>query len=139
MTIVYLSYRYADSQAAKRVERELTTEARLRGEKIDIWGTHKLEPGDNWALEVEQRLAESNYVISLWSHDARRSQWLFEEANYALEDDKLVIGVLDDTPLPARFRHIQVINLKGWDKEVSRAGVAGLQEIITSWKPASSR
>jgi hypothetical protein len=123
MTAVYLSYRHTDSEAAERVEFALTHEALLRGEKIDLWDPRKLNPGSNVGLALEKRLAESDCVILLWSHDASKSRWLFEEANYALEDNKLAICVLDDTPLPARFTRRQIINLKGWNKEVTPTGL----------------
>jgi hypothetical protein len=136
LTRIFLSYHRANEAAAERVVRVLTEQASDRGDAITVW-TDKMLPGGSYSpIELEKRLAESNFVIVLWSLDASRSPWIVEEASYALEDGKLIVGTLDKTPIPPLFQRIQLVDLRGWGEQESAPGTTALKRVIERLKGA---
>jgi TIR domain len=133
MIKLYLSHSIEDNIAAKRLERVLTDRALSRGNRITFLGL-SLSVWGNWAQEIEKCLAESNCVILLWSVNASQSRWVAEEASYALEDRKLIICTLDETPIPPRFSDIIPIKLHQLGTE---QGIVLLEKVIDRLQLAS--
>jgi formylglycine-generating enzyme required for sulfatase activity len=64
---------------------------------------------------IETALNEAKCVIVLWSERSVKSQYVRDEATYALDRNKLVPVAIENLNLPFRFRGVHTLSLLGWD------------------------
>jgi hypothetical protein len=78
MKHIFISYSHADSAMMKRLRADL-----LRA-KLDVWTDEGLEPGlPSWRDSIEKAIKEASCVIVLLSPDAKLSEWVNREIDYA--------------------------------------------------------
>ena len=76
---VFISHASDDRQLAEDLARELQKSG------INVWDAYRsLFPGDNWALEVGKALEASDVMVVLLTQNARESQTIGQEVQYAL-------------------------------------------------------
>src|SRR5215217_1089661 len=73
---VYLSYSSADRSWAQKLSDALER----RGVEIFL-DQSRLMPGSEWLESLSARLRLSQYLLVLWSENARRSDWVQRELN----------------------------------------------------------
>jgi len=75
---VFLSYSRSDAAMMHRVAED------LRREGFQIWNDEQLEPGtDSWKTAIQTALENSATVVVLLSPDAKKSEWIERELDYA--------------------------------------------------------
>lgn len=97
---VFISYSTQDASTAALV---VSTLGRL---KLDIFFDRlAIAPGDGIVGAINQALANTHYVLLIWSASAARSPWVEREVEAAVWQEiqgglALITIRLDDTPLP---------------------------------------
>ena len=78
MKHIFISYSHVDSTVMKRVRADLIQA------DLDIWTDEGIEPGTpSWKDSIEKAIKEASCVIALMSPDAKESEWVNREIDYA--------------------------------------------------------
>lgn len=107
----FASYHRKDQSRINEMVEFLRTER-----NFDLWFDQDLQPGDDFAKEIElsinERLQRGGYVIVFWSQIASESGFIKKEISTALmgmggKNDRVIFAQLDDTPLPEFWLQFQ--------------------------------
>jgi formylglycine-generating enzyme required for sulfatase activity len=109
MSDIFISYKREEQPVARKLANA------LEGEGWSIWWDPKLRAGEHFDDVIEKALNEAKCVVVLWSERSVQSQYVKDEATYALDRKKLVPVAIEHVNLPFRFRGVQTLNLVGWD------------------------
>ena len=75
----------------------------LRAGRIDFFqDLLSLDPGDQWAARLYQEIDRCDLFLLFWSSNAKQSQWVMKEVEYALARRKSSGGIPDITPSLSR-------------------------------------
>jgi hypothetical protein len=86
---VFLSYSRRDSDMMRRVRDDLT------GARLPVWTDEKIEPGTPaWFREVEAAIDKAFCLVVVLSPDAKGSEWVGKEIEYAQMLKKTILPVL---------------------------------------------
>lgn len=69
--------------------------------------------------------------MAIWSRQSVNSLWVHDEAQYALEQKKLVPVLADDVDLPLGFRGVHTADLRGWRGNLQHPGYQRLVRDIS--------
>ena len=109
MSDIFISYKREDREVARKVASALEKEGWI------VWWDPKLRTGEHFDVVIEEALTAAKCVIVLWSEGSLKSQYVRDEATYALEHNKLVPVAIEAVEMPFRFRGIQTLRLLAWD------------------------
>ena len=109
MADIFLSYAREDRQKAESIARV------LQDAGWSVWWDRSILPGSSYEQVIEHEISAARCVVVLWSAEARRSNWVRDEATLALSRNVLVSVLNDDTQLPLGFRQQQTVNLASWN------------------------
>jgi hypothetical protein len=109
MSDIFISYKREEQATARQLADALGKEG------WTVWWDPKLRAGEHFDDVIEKALNEAKCVIVLWSDLSLQSQYVKDEARYALERNKLVPVAIENVNLPFRFRGVHTLNLLGWD------------------------
>src|SRR5882724_5989648 len=100
MNEIFISY--------KREERDIARQLAdtLEGRGWTVWWDPKLRAGEHFDDVIEDAIKNAKCVIVLWSARSIMSEYVKDEATYALELGKLVPVALDNNRLPFRFQRL---------------------------------
>jgi predicted regulator of Ras-like GTPase activity (Roadblock/LC7/MglB family) len=109
---VFLSYSRKNTEAMQRID------LLLRKQGIPTWMDHQLSPGTRqWKIAIERAIEESSVVLALLSPEAKQSEWVDRELEYARMQHKTVIPVIVEgdpqSSVPFELITSQWINLVG--------------------------
>src|SRR6476620_9029812 len=118
MADVFISYSKADHALALKLS------VFLEAEGWSVWWDKSLGAADLYRDEIMKQLAAARAVISIWTPNSVRSDWVRAEAGRAKADGKLIpIKTADvaygDIPLPFGEMHTEPLS----NKELIRAAV----------------
>ncbi|MDP4062873.1 hypothetical protein RBLE17_26420 [Rhodobacteraceae bacterium LE17] len=88
----------------------------LRAHNINIWWDDDIAPGDKWRGQIDDKLAECQAVLTLWTEQSVKSGSVIEEAEVGKGGGKLLYARLDSAPLPYGFGEVQYADLTHWDR-----------------------
>jgi len=114
MVDIFISYAREDIERVRPIVKEL--------EKLGwsvFWDT-KIQPGDNWPIEITEALKSSRCVLVFWSFasvDFKIHHWIRAEAEFGRKKGILVPLLLDEVEIPIEFSHLQAADLSGWKKK----------------------
>ena len=74
----------------------------LQGCGLDVWWDRELVARGPFDVQIKQQLRTAGCIVVLWTEGALTSEWVRIEAEYALQNDKLV-NVRNDDIAPARL------------------------------------
>jgi hypothetical protein len=129
MADIFISYAREDKERVRPIVKEL--------EKLGwslFWDT-KIQPGDNWPIEITEALKSSRCVVVLWSLasvDFKIHHWIRAEAEFGRKKGILVPLLLDEVEIPIEFSHLQAADLSGWKKNSSDSEFQNLVHAVTS-------
>jgi len=78
-------FSYSDQDRLFAQEFSLLLEDRLRDLTIDFWGDRAINPGSQWAREIEEQIAQANVFILLMSSAFLDSEFLYYHEFPAIE------------------------------------------------------
>jgi internalin A len=123
MADIYLSYSHQDRPFARQLAQELERYG------WTVWWEAKLEAGERFDSVYEKALRTARTILVIWSSLSIRSQYVRDEASYAVDHDKLISTIRDQVRLPLRFAGLPHVDLSGWQGESAHAG---FRELIDS-------
>ena len=108
MSDIFISYK-----------REDQIEARALAESLEqvgwtVWWDPQLRAGERFDEVIEHELNNAKCVIVIWSRRSIQSQYVKDEATYALELNKLIPVAIDEVSPPFRFQGLHTLSLAGW-------------------------
>lgn len=109
MSDIFISYKREDQSTARKLANALESEG------WTVWWDPKLRAGEHFDDEIEKALRSVKCVVVLWSDASVKSQYVRDEATYALEHKKLVPVAIEAVEMPFRFRGVQTPRLFAWD------------------------
>lgn len=78
MSHIFVSYSRKDSDIMQRIAADLTAK------EFELWTDNNLTPGTRgWKLAIEKAIEEAGAVIAVLSPDAKESEWVDRELEYA--------------------------------------------------------
>lgn len=80
-----------------------------------VWWDSHIRVGEHFDDVIEEALRDAKCVIVLWSKKSVNSQYVRDEATYALNREKLIPVTIEDVDPPFRFTGLQTAQLRGWD------------------------
>lgn len=108
MADVFVSY------SRNNRERIVTVSDALEESGYSVWWDRALQPGDDYAILIEEQLDAAPCVVVAWSQTARQSLWVRAEANEALDAGKLVQIRIDEAKLPLPFSALHFLDFSRW-------------------------
>jgi hypothetical protein len=109
MSDIFISYKREDQATARKLADALEREG------WSVWWDPKLRTGEIFDDVIEKALTSAKCVVVLWSEGSVKSQYVRDEATYALERNKLVPVAIEAVEMPFRFRGVQTLRLFAWD------------------------
>lgn len=109
MTHIFLSYSREDVDKAKQLAQALEQSG------LAVWWDRTISPGETFDKVIESALADSSWVIVLWSVSSIESNWVKAEAEEALRRDNLIPILIEDVRPPLAFRRLEAAELQNWD------------------------
>lgn len=74
--------------------------------------TDHLTPGQSWLSEIDRAISMAERMFVFWCEHSARSSQVRREYMLALQIEKVVIPVVDDTPLPEDLCRIHGVDLR---------------------------
>jgi hypothetical protein len=121
---VFLSYKREDRARAGAVRDALLAAG------IPVWWDQDMPAEVNFRAEVQRRLETCSAVLTLWSDDAIRSDWVQDEAGRGLDRGRFVQATLDGVPPPPPFMSRQLTDLSTWEPEGDDAPITALIDAL---------
>ena len=108
MSDIFISYKREDQTKAR------TLAESLEGAGWSVWWDPQLRAGEHFDEVIERELSNAKCIIVLWSHRSIESQYVKDEATYALNLKKLIPVAIDEVSPPFRFQGLHTLFLSGW-------------------------
>ena len=121
---VFLSYANEDR---KRIA--LIRELLVYGD-IPCWWDQDIEPGRNWAEEIQSRIGSASIILTFWTQNSVVSNAVKEEARKGQTARKLVHAKLDQSELPYGFGETQYCDLSNWKADPTDKQFLGLVQVL---------
>jgi len=111
---VFISYKREDRDHALRLA------AAIMEEGYSVWWDLELIAGEYFDNAITRELDRADSVVVLWSNRSVNSDFVKNEADYALA--KLLPVFIEEVSLPLKFRRLHTIDLIGWQGEKQHPG-----------------
>lgn len=108
MSDIFISYKREDKTEAKTLAESL--------EQVGwtVWWDPQLRAGERFDEVIEREINNAKCVVVLWSRLAIQSQYVKDEATYALSLNKLIPVAIEEVSPPFRFQGLHTLSLAGW-------------------------
>ena len=110
MADIFISYARSDRERAQALAEALEQEG------YSVWWDPKIPPGKTFDEVIEEALGNAKCVVTLWSKESVKSEWVKEEASVAKRRKILIPALIEDVDLPLGFGLIQAADLTDWEK-----------------------
>jgi len=91
-----------------------------------------LPAGQTFADLIEREIHAARAAVVFWTSLSVKSRWVIDDANYALELQKLVPVFLERVDPPIGYLNLQHVDLSEWQGETSHVGFQNLVNDLTS-------
>jgi len=105
MSDIFVSYSIEDKSEGRSISRLLEEQG------YSVFWDPVIPPGQTFDQFIWEALRATKCVIVLWSARSVKSTWVRAEAEEALQHDKIISILLDDTRVPLQFRSLQHFDL----------------------------
>jgi TIR domain len=122
----FLSYAHSDIERVRRLA------SGMESSGFAIWwdrGDEGIRTGARFDQEILARLNMARAVVVIWSKTSVKSDWVYDEARKAKDQNKLVPARIEDCEIPLGFGRIQAAALLDWNGEPSHVG---FRQIVNS-------
>jgi adenylate cyclase len=110
---VFVSYVSEDRTIAEKISRG------LEGAGFSVWWDRHIHGGVGFRKEIDRQLGAAKVVVVLWSAASLDSEWVCDEAQQALDENKLIPVRLDNVQAPLGFRQTQSLDFEGWNGDLT--------------------
>lgn len=111
MSDIFLSYASSDHQKARVLADT------FEGRGYSVFWDRNIPAGVDFSEFIGRALEEARAVVVLWSRESVNSEWVREEAAFALSRSVLIPVLIETAKLPLQFSRIQAADLTGWHGE----------------------
>jgi hypothetical protein len=140
---VFISYSRLDQERVKLIADRLTSLG------YSVWRDRPLRTGQAFVDEIERELDSARAVLTVWSHNARNSTWVFAESSRALDAGKLLQLRLDRAQPPLPFDALECADMSAdraeWgqledalSRMVRGSGASDAKESVTGVGPLAT-
>jgi hypothetical protein len=129
---VFISYAREDTKFAQELARELED----RG--YSVWWDFRLLAGTNYRAEIATRIGKAWKVLVVWSPASIVSPFVLDEANLALQQNKLVPLSIDDAEPPLGFGQTHTLAIRSLSSDVERI-IAAIEGAVVTTKAGRRR
>lgn len=84
----------------------------LEAEGYSVWWDRDLRAGEEFDNVIDKHIKQSKAIVVVWSGTSISSNWVKEEAEDGVEENKLVPVLIDEVTIPRGFRRIQAAELQ---------------------------
>jgi ABC-type branched-subunit amino acid transport system substrate-binding protein len=84
----------------------------LEAEGYTVWWDRELRAGEEFDNVIDKHIKEAKAIVVVWSETSIKSNWVKEEAEDGILDNKLVPALIDEVIIPRGFRRIQAAELQ---------------------------
>ena len=84
----------------------------LEAEGYSVWWDRDLRAGEEFDNVIDKHIKQSKAIVVVWSDTSINSNWVKEEAEDGVEENKLVPVLIDQVTIPRGFRRIQAAELQ---------------------------
>jgi formylglycine-generating enzyme required for sulfatase activity len=109
VTDIFLSYAREDWERIRPLAQSLEALG------WSVWWDTRMRAGLHFDEMIEAEIAEARCVIVVWTKDSVKSHWVRAEAAEALDQHKLIPVLFDAVKVPLLFRHVQGLDIRGWN------------------------
>ncbi|TNE37127.1 MAG: TIR domain-containing protein [Alphaproteobacteria bacterium] len=103
----------------------------LEQKGYSVWWDNDLRGGSRFSEEIERELQRAKAVVVVWTQESRRSRWVTDEADSALNARKLIPIKFDNQDAPIGFRQIQTIDFSTWRSNEESQALETLSQAIS--------
>jgi TIR domain len=111
MADIFISYSSEDKTIVKQIA------GLLENKGWSVWWDRQIPIGQKYDTVIENELHKSACVLVIWTQRSVASEWVKNEANKAVQENKLVPLVLEKVTLPLSFSRIESAMLIDWNGE----------------------
>lgn len=128
MADFFISYKREDVALV----RSLATAIEQSGLGV-AWWDQELQAGERFDDVIQQQIDAARCVIVLWTLRSVESNFVKDEATYALDRNKLFAISVAGTPPPLRFRRIHTIAASDWSSDPGGTSTDMLTRELGRW------
>jgi TIR domain len=103
---IFISYSRRDRERVNFMAKALEAEG------YSVWWDRDLRAGEEFDNVIDKHIKESKAIVVVWSKTSINSNWVKEEAEDGVVDNKLVPALIDEITIPRGFRRIQAAELQ---------------------------
>lgn len=126
MADIFVSYKSADRPRAE------TLKSWFEEAGWSAWIDRGIEIGEEFELRIARELESARLIAVIWSAEARRSDWVQREAEFALRSGKLLQIHATGLPLLDPYDKIQAVRMQSWSGESSHSERARLLQAVAA-------
>lgn len=116
MADIFISYKREEKDAAFKLR------SALEHFGYSVWFDVELLSGEEFRPVIIEMIDQCKAVIVLWSPLAAGSQFVIDEAGYAMRQDKLCPAMLEPCQLPFGFGGVHADDLSDWSGQARHEG-----------------
>jgi hypothetical protein len=103
---IFISYSRNDRERVDYIAKALEAEG------YSVWWDREIRAGEEFDHVIDQAIKQAKAIVVVWSKDSTRSNWVKEEAEDGVGENKLVPALIDEVTIPRGFRRIQAAELQ---------------------------
>lgn len=103
---IFISYSRIDRERVDHIAKALEAEG------YSVWWDRDIRAGEEFDHVIDKAIKQAKAIVVVWSKDSIRSNWVKEEAEDGVEENKLVPALIDQIVIPRGFRRIQAAELQ---------------------------
>ena len=126
MADIFISYTSSDRPRAERLK------AWFEEAGWSVWIDREIDLGEAWKERIQNELDRARLVVVLWSAEARRSEWVQQEAAAAQQSGRLLQVHATGLPLLPPFDAIQAVRMQSWSGEAGHSERSKLLSAVAS-------
>ena len=106
----------------------------LEAQGYSVWWDRDLRAGEEFDNVIDKHIKQSKVIVVVWSDTSIKSNWVKEEAEDGVIENKLVPALIDEVVIPRGFRRIQAAELQDASADPTKSKnwpvfLASVQEI----------
>lgn len=105
--------------------------AALKEENLSVFWDQFIHTGSNWRDRLESELSNSRLVIVVWTKASVKSEFVKEEAQRAMDRNKLFpVRLVDPQEIPLGFGGRQALDLREWNESNQHPSFTAMMEEV---------